>query len=436
MSVVARVTTGAVFVVAIVLSLNVVGVSVAVDRMLESEVKAVLTQDLDDMADRVAYASQAAMTVAQTDPRVLLVQIADGDDTIVNSAAARSLIPQSSGVAERAEVAEDPYLVVSRSLGDGRTLTVARSMDQAVNGVQATALALGIASLLALGAIGGVSRVVARRALRPVERLRQEADEIDGSGLDRRLGLSGAQDEVDRLATTLNRMLDRIQRLYESQRRFVNDASHELRSPITTIRHQAELGSQEPPAVPATEALGVVLLETERMAHIVEDLLVLARLDESSAIVAPEEVDLDDLILVEAKRLRGLGGVEVDSSGVIAARILGDSRALARAVRNLADNARRHARRRVAMSIEPASGVFWIHVDDDGRGVPPSEWNSVFDRFMRLDEGRARDDGGSGLGLAIARDVVRAHGGDVTVTHSPAGGARFSMSVPISPIPR
>lgn len=433
-SVVARVTLGASLAVAVVLSLNLLGVVVAVDRMLESEVGVVLAQDIDDLADRVQDSATAPAIVSQVDSRVLLVQITEEGGIIANSDAARSLVPSSSRAVERAEVADDPYLVASRILGDGRTLVVARSLDQAVNAVQATALALGIASVLALGVIGGVIRVVGQRALQPVERLRQQADEIDGQGLVRRLGMSGASDEIDRLATTLNGMLDRIQRLHDAHRRFVSDASHELRSPLATIRYQVELGMQEPPALEPGEVLDVVRVESERMVHLVEDLLLLAKLDETSMVTVCEEVDLDDLVLAEAARLRALPGPDVDISGVIAARINGDGRMMARALRNLVDNAARHARSRVSLSIENVPHAVMVHVDDDGAGVPPSEALSVFERFRRLDEGRARDQGGSGLGLAIVRDVARAHGGETTVTESPTGGARFSVRLPASPV--
>jgi signal transduction histidine kinase len=285
--------------------------------------------------------------------------------------------------------------------------------------------------------------VVTGRALRPVERLRRQVDSIEASDLSRRV--DAGDDELGALAATMNRMLGRLEQSQAVQRRFVSDASHELRSPLATMRQYAELAVAHPETVPAGELGEVVIAEGERMQDLVEGLLLLARLDEGQRPpTAP--VDLDDLVLREADRLRRTGGrpgerstaVEVDTSGVGPGRVEGNDRLLARVVRNLVDNASRHAEGRVELRVHSESTVrgerVLFTVADDGAGVPSEDRERIFDRFTRLDEGRARDVGGSGLGLAIVRDVVQAHGGTVTVGagdgRGEGAGAAFTVDLP------
>ena len=213
-----------------------------------------------------------------------------------------------------------------------------------------------------------------------------------------------------------------------AQRRFVSDASHELRSPLATIRQHAELAQLHPDATSIDDLAGVVHDEGLRMQELVDALLLLTRLDESP-VIHQGAVDLDDLAFAEITRLRA-GGAEVDGSGVHAARVRGDVRLLGRLVRNLADNAARHARSAVALGVLERDGQVLLTVDDDGPGVPAAERERIFERFVRLDEARARDAGGSGLGLAIVRAIAEAEGGSVGVEDSPLGGARFSVVLP------
>ncbi|WP_412778603.1 sensor histidine kinase [Nocardioides sp. Root79] len=267
------------------------------------------------------------------------------------------------------------------------------------------------------------------RALRPVERIRAEVERISGSSLDRRVPEPAATDEVGRLARTMNAMLARLQDSRHRQEQFVADASHELRSPLASLRQAAEVAQAHPAAMPPGELTGTVLEETVRMQALVDQLLVLTRAGEGRARAPRMEVDLDDLALAEVRRI-ARPGLAVDGSGIAAGRVLGDPVALGQVVRNLVDNAARHARDRVAVSLSAAAGQVVLAVDDDGPGVPPGERQRVFERFVRLDEARARDAGGSGLGLAIVREVVTGHGGTVEVTDSVLGGARFVVRLP------
>ena len=168
------------------------------------------------------------------------------------------------------------------------------------------------------------------------------------------------------------------------------------------------------------------------MQGLVESLLLLAKLDEGAAGTGRRTVDVDDLLLAEAARLRSAGGLRVESAAVAAARVDGDDVLLARVVRNLVDNAVRHARSVVRLGSATDGRFVRISVEDDGPGVPVESRAQVFERFVRLDESRSRDAGGSGLGLAIVADVVRLHGGSIELVDSALGGAAFIVTLPAS----
>ena len=217
----------------------------------------------------------------------------------------------------------------------------------------------------------------------------------------------------------------RLRRLSEQ---FVSDASHELRSPLATIRQHAELSQAHPDVTSVEELAGVVHEEGLRLQGLVDALLLLAQLDEGAAITH-EFVDLDDIALVEVSRLRA-SGIVVDGSGVGPAQVHGDRRLLGQLVRNLADNAARHAHSRVAIGVADRDGRAVLTVEDDGDGVPADQRERIFERFVRLDEARSRDAGGSGLGLPIVRAIAEAVGGRVAVDASRWGGARFTVTLP------
>jgi signal transduction histidine kinase len=225
-------------------------------------------------------------------------------------------------------------------------------------------------------------------------------------------------------------MLDRLDASQRSQRRFVSDASHELRSPHAVLRQYAEVAEAHPDRVPTADLAATVRSEGARMQDIVESLLLLTRLDERGRAERTEAVDLDDLLLREARRVRAAGAVEVDATGVSGARVQGDPALLGRAVRNVVDNAVRHARSRITLSVRTEGAWCIVHVEDDGSGIPETERERVFERFVRLDEGRSRDAGGSGLGLAIVRNIATVSGGTVAASESPLGGARLTIALP------
>ncbi|MBK9178799.1 MAG: HAMP domain-containing protein [Acidimicrobiales bacterium] len=276
--------------------------------------------------------------------------------------------------------------------------------------------------------VGLLTWVLVGRALHPVDAIRSEVDEISGTSLDRRVPEPGGDDEIARLARTMNGMLDRLERASHRQQRFVSDASHELRSPLSAIRTDLEVALREGDAADWPGVAGAALGETERMEHLVVDLLELARLDEVPTPVPATPVDLDELVLAETARPSGR--IEVGTAGVSGGRVRGDREQLRRVVRNLLDNGVRHARSRVDVVVRTDGPVVVLEVVDDGPGVPPADRERVFERFARLDEGRIRTGGGYGLGLALTRSLVERHGGTVGVSDGPAGGARFVVRLP------
>jgi signal transduction histidine kinase len=364
-------------------------------------------------------------------------QVLDADGSIVaasgNLAGAgvmAPLNPGEEGVVEHVPFESGPFLVVARSAptADGAvTVVVGRTLEDVgdATGTVAASLAVGIPILVLL--VGAVTWWVVGRALAPVEAIRAEVEAISTEELHRRVPDPRGADEIARLAATMNRMLARLEEGQLRQRRFVSDASHELRSPVASIRQHAEVALEHPEGADLRELAEVVLEEDARLQQIVEDLLLLTRIDEGTARAGTEPVDLDDLVFQEAVRLRGATPLTVDTSAVSAARVRGDRVQLERLVRNLTDNAVRHAQRTIAMSLQDLDAEAVLTVDDDGPGIAPRDRERVFDRFVRLDDARDRDSGGSGLGLSIVREVAALHGGSVTVSDARLGGARFEV---------
>ena len=291
----------------------------------------------------------------------------------------------------------------------------------------ATALALGTPVLVAL--VGATTWLLTGTALRPVERIRAEVREITARRLGRRVPDPGGSDEIARLARTMNEMLDRIEVASDRQRRFVADASHELRSPLASLRTQLEVARAYPARADWLATTDDSLAELDRMDALTRDLLTLARLDADREHVA-ERIDLTELVRGETAVLEARGAIAVDVSGLPGrAMVLGDPAQLAGLFRNVLDNAERYANSLVTVAgIVDASGVE-VSVADDGPGIPPADRERVFERFTRLNDARDRDSGGTGLGLSISREIVRAHGGTISVTDA-SPGARIVVRLP------
>ena len=313
--------------------------------------------------------------------------------------------------------------------GQEYEIAVAVSLEEVADSTAALVTPLLVGLPLVLLLVGGTTWVVASRALAPVERIRREVEQITGDRLDRRVPEPPSRDEIHRMAQTMNQMLERLEDSRDRQQQFVADASHELRSPLASIRQTAEVARAHPGALPEGELAETVLEESARMQRLVEQLLVLTRVDEGVVTRAHHDVDLDDLALAEARRVVR-SGLDVDTSGVGAGRLRGDQTSLAQVVRNLVDNAARHADEAIAVAVRAVGDGVELVVEDDGPGIPEEQRRRVFERFVRLDEARARDAGGSGLGLAIVQEIVAAHGGTVAVSSSGLGGARLVVRLP------
>jgi signal transduction histidine kinase len=326
---------------------------------------------------------------------------------------------------------QEAYIVVSLGVhtsSGNLVIDVAQSLDPLATSLRAVTEVMyeGLPVLTVL--IAGIAWAVVGRALRPVEAIRQRVAAIGGRAGAERVPEPGTDDEIGRLATTMNAMLARLHHSARQQQRFVSDASHELRSPIASIRTQLDVAQAYPDESRTPELVVALLAEAHRLETLVSDLLLLARLDEGGGPWAAAEMDLDDLIHREAARLRAQGRVRVDTSRVHAARLIGDERSVQRALTNLADNAERHARSTVWFGCRPSgAGTVEVTVSDDGPGVPMASRVRIFERFTRLDDARDRSGGGTGLGLAIVAEVARRHGGHVRVDDAVGGGARFEL---------
>ncbi|MEV7833983.1 ATP-binding protein [Streptomyces subrutilus] len=282
------------------------------------------------------------------------------------------------------------------------------------------AMAPGIPLLVLL--VAAVTWHSTGRALRPVEAIRAEVAEITERDLGRRVPVPASRDEVARLSLTMNATLDRLEESMDRQRRFVADASHELRNPIAALRAHVEVAIAHPRLLDGPELLDDVV----RVQQLADDLLLLARLDAGQR---PDRtlLDLADTVRgTVARRPSGRVPVTVEACGPAVVR--GNRGQLARVLDNLLDNAQRHARTGITVSVAAKPDGVVLEVRDDGAGVPEADRERIFTRFTRLDASRSRDAGGTGLGLAIAQDVAAAHGGTLSAGAGPGG--RFTLRLP------
>lgn len=284
-----------------------------------------------------------------------------------------------------------------------------------------------------------VYRVFSRRVdvdgVRAVLHVAENVDHVEDSVGVLRTSLLGAFPPLVLLVGLLTwalagRTLRPVNEAAQRQQRFVADASHELRSPLTRIRTRLEVDLAHPGTRDPTASADAVLAETKGMQRLVDDLLHVARADVGAAEPRRQDVDLDELVLEEAHAVGAPDGVAVDVSEVSGASVHGDPAQLARLVRNLVDNAVRHARSSVRLALRESDGTAVLEVSDDGPGIPAERRAEVFERFARVDAARSSEHGGAGLGLAIARDIAQRHGGRITVGDSSTGGARLTVTLP------
>jgi len=410
-----------------------------------------LTENLDEALDQEV---DALTTQVERDELPAMLTGLGDDDTVAQVVVEGTVVAASANVAGRRSVAPTPrdggttvrtvsalaadsseMRLVSRRFDgpDGTTVIhVAGTLDDIDESTGALTTTLLLASPPLVLLLGAVIWLLVGRTLRPVEAIRAQVAGIGAGGLHHRVLEPGTGDEIDRLAHTMNDMLDRLNAAARRQERFVADASHELRSPLTRIRAELEVDLAHPEQADLIRTHRSVLDEAMSLQRLVEDLLHLARRDaEGPGAARQDPVDLDDIVLRLARRWRAADRVEIDTSGVGAAQVIGDADALARAVGNLVDNAVRHAASAVTLTSAERDGVAVVSVADDGPGIPTADQERVFERFARVDAARSPGSG-TGLGLAIAREIAEQHGGSVTLDPAHHPGVRMVLSVPLA----
>ncbi len=362
--------------------------------------------------------------------RTFVVAVPQGVDPadylmLAPAASAGELVSQAL-IAERLGLpSTSNYLFDARPVG-GALLSTVSPLDDVQATIDRTRQALWVVVPALVLLVGGTSWVLAGRALRPVRNMTAQVAAIESRSLHERVPEPDSGDEIAELARTMNQMLGRLERASETNRRLVSDASHELRTPVAVMRTELEVAQRDPGADwPATS--DVLLGELDRLQLLVDDLLLLARSDEMS--YAHDDVDLAALVDEVASRRRRVPVTRSRSDRAVIVR--GDERALGRAFDHLVANAATAAATEVSVTIDSnGDSRVAVHVDDDGPGIPADQRANVVRRFVRLDEGRSRDRGGAGLGLAVATDVATGHGGELSITDSPLGGARVTIALP------
>jgi signal transduction histidine kinase len=433
-------TIAATLVVGIGLALAGIGLIGILRASLVSNVEQVAELHAADVAAALVNGAATSIIEADDDEFVQVIDsrgsVFAASDNIKGLPPVTSLAPQDEE--SLAETMTSPaglegtYRVVAISAQDPEPLTiyVGTNLKQADHTTFLLKSAVVVAVPLLLALVAAMTWVAVGRSLRPVEEIRRQVADVSNTNSGTRVPVPTADDEIRRLAVTMNAMLDRLQRAAERERRFVADASHELQTPLAAIRTQLEvaLADQQPAAWTDTAQR---LLETNReMEQLVSDLLFIARSDSGSPPAAPRPVDLHEVVLDEVARVNPSTSMQIDSGGVLAAVVIGRRDDLARAARNLLDNALRHATSTIVLRLSSDGHWAELTVSDDGQGIAPTDRARVFERFSRLDDARVRGEGGTGLGLSIVKEIVEQHGGTITVDGGGAG-AKFVVQLPL-----
>jgi two-component system, OmpR family, sensor kinase len=296
---------------------------------------------------------------------------------------------------------------------------------------------LGLPLIVALAISGGY--VLMRRALRPVDEIRQKAAQITSRNLSERLPVVHTGDELERLATDLNRMIERLEESFQQINRFSADASHELRTPLTVLQGELESIARNSSNLPAEirDTIGSALEETHRLTKIVENLLAISRLEAGDARKQRERLDFAELARNTADQMRLLAEekhIHLDCNGAEAVEVDADPARLKQVVVNLLDNAIKYTPEsgRVSISVMKQDGRAVFEIADTGIGISPDDLPHIFDRFYRADKARSRQMGGTGLGLSIVRSICLAHDGQVKVESIEGQGSVFHIQLPLA----
>lgn len=374
----------------------------------------------------------AFVQVVDADGRVVAsTENIEGEGVVVSTQPTGSgLVLVTTGIEPLNDSDEMRVAVVNASTSEGVVTVYAGESLQDVAATTAAVVAfllLGIPVLMLLVAM--VAWWAVGRTLRPVREITRTMSEITTSDLHRRVPVPEVLDEIGELATTVNETLERLDFSVDRQRTFVADASHELRGPLAALRADLEISITHPDQTSWVAVARDTLGDVERLQHLTNDLLLLARLDSRHA-RERQRVDVA-AVASEAIELVRRDDLTVTTTGLDTPTMIdGDSEQLQRMMRNLVHNAEVHADVCIAVGVATEDRSVVVTVSDDGAGIRPEERQRVFERFVRLDSARTRSTGGTGLGLAIVTDVVANHGGDVNITDDELGGARFVIRLP------
>ncbi|TDZ78852.1 putative sensor histidine kinase TcrY [Mycobacteroides salmoniphilum] len=380
-----------------------------------------------------------------TDQRIVAVQVVDRGGQVVRrsqSASERPLIPLRDSTSSDPRVgvpstSDDDIRVASQTVSGRKgqyTVLVGGGIEPIESMVSTVATMLAVTAPVVAVVAAVATYLLVRRSLRSVDAIRSRVTQISASDLGERVPVPNRADEISALAVTMNEMLTRIEAGHSAQRRFVGDASHELRSPLATVISALEIAESHPEMLDKTLLQTALLPEAHRMQSLVEDLLLLARADEHGLPMRRTEIDLDDLAGAEVSRLKRETSLKI-SAQLAAVKVTGDALGVARVLRNLADNAARHAGTEVSIVVRAEGDSAYLHVCDDGPGIAAAERDRVFERFVRLDTDRSRHGGGSGLGLAIVAEIVAAHEGTVRIGDHAGGGTVMTVQLPLANSP-
>ena len=427
-SVRSRATIGASLVLAVALVVGALAAAGLLRRALSSDARSLLVDRVDEVQTQIADGlltrvlpatgrEVGQVQVVDASGQVVAVTIGLADTTRLDVIAAPAVGHDSTATVDGNAIGGVPgqeYRVVARTVesGDGQlTIYAVTSLDAAHRAERylRNALLIGLPLQVALAA-WLISRVVAR-ALAPVDSMRAEVDRIEAADLSGRVQASSSDDEIAKLGLTLNRMLDRLEEAAGRQQLFAAAASHELRSPLSTIRTELEVGLAYPDRAEWSKVAEDSLIEVARLEELTRDLRMLTR-SRSMQASAAVPIDLPALVAAEVALRRPDRGVAYHTH-LMSAEIAADPDAVVRVLRNLLDNSERHAAANIGVIVTQETDGVTLTVANDGPAVPPGDLERIFEPFMRLDEARSLDIGGSGLGLAIVRSIMSALGGSI-----------------------
>nr|WP_041781854.1 ATP-binding protein [Mycolicibacterium chubuense] len=420
------------------------GLAFILYRSLLSGVDDAASGRVRDIVAALRYDTAAELDapLVATDQRIVAVQVIDGSGTVVQrsqSAPDAPMVPPASigtdlrvGLPDGAALDGDARisgLAVTGRTGH-YTVLVGAGSEAVESTVRTVIVLLAGAAPIVMAVAAAATYLLVHRSLRSVDAIRSRVSDISATDLHERIPVPSNHNEISALAVTMNEMLARIEAGHEAQRRFVGDASHELRSPVAAILSALDVASAHPELLDEKMAELTLRPEAHRMQSLVEDLLLLARADERGLMLRRREVDLDDLASAEVGRILRETSVPIDAE-LVPTRLIGDASGLSRVLRNLLDNAVRHAFSSVELRVWPTSTHAVVMVGNDGTAIPEQDRERVFARFVRLDSDRSRRGGGTGLGLAIVAEVVGAHGGTAVITERSGGGTLVTVQLPL-----